>query len=126
MTDPSVALCQCSKGYYTPKLKFQMFIRCYLFDRFVSISSPYDFLSISQRVERILQTHDSSQPLFMYMAFQNVHAPIQAPEKYIEKYEFIKDKTRRVHAAMADILDEAVGNITDAFKTAGLVVVETI
>ena len=57
----------------------------------------------------------------MYMAFQNVHAPIQAPEKYIEKYEFIKDKTRRVHAAMADILDEAVGNITDAFKKAGLV-----
>ena len=83
-------------------------------------------LSISQRVERILQTHDSSQPLFMYMAFQNVHAPIQAPEKYIEKYEFIKDKTRRVHAAMADILDEAVGNITDAFEKAGLVTVETI
>ena len=104
-----------------------MFIRCYLFaDMFVTITSSYDFLSISQRVERILQTHDTSQPLFMYMAFQNVHAPIQAPEEYIKKYEFIKDKTRRVHAAMADILDEAVGNITDAFKTAGLVVVETI
>ena len=77
-------------------------------------------------MERIVQTHDSSQPLFMYMAFQNVHAPIQAPQKYIEKYEFIKDKTRRVHAAMADILDEAVGNITDAFKKVGLVAVKTI
>ena len=62
----------------------------------------------------------------MYMAFQNVHAPIEAPENYIEKYKFIKDKTRRVHAAMVDILDEAVGNITDAFKKAGLVAVETI
>ena len=62
----------------------------------------------------------------MYMAFQNVHAPIEAPEKYIKKYEFIKDKTRRVHAAMADILDEAVGNITDAFKKAGLVRMQTI
>lgn len=62
----------------------------------------------------------------MYMAFQNVHAPIEAPEKYIEKYEFIKDKMRRVHAAMADILDEAVGNITDAFKKAGLVRMQTI
>ena len=57
----------------------------------------------------------------MYMAFQNVHAPIEAPEKYIKKYDFITDKMRRVHAAMTDILDEAVGNITDAFKTAGLV-----
>ena len=72
-------------------------------------------------MEQIVQSHDPSQPLFMYMAFQNVHFPIQAPEKYIEKYNFIKDKTRRVHAAMADILDEAVGNITDAFKKAGLV-----
>ena len=77
-------------------------------------------------MERIVQTHNSSQPLFMYMAFQNVHAPNHAPEKYIEKYEFLKDKTRRVHAAMVDILDEAVGNITDAFKQAGLVAVETI
>lgn len=58
----------------------------------------------------------------MYMAFQNVHAPIQAPEKYIEKYEFIENIMRRVHAAMADIMDEAVGNITEAFKEAGLVV----
>ena len=77
------------------------------------------FLFPSQRVEKILQAHDSSQPLFMYMAFQNVHAPIQAPEKYIKKYDFITNKMRRVHAAMADILDEAVGNITDAFRKAG-------
>lgn len=55
----------------------------------------------------------------MYMAFQNVHAPIQAPEKYTKKYDFITNKMRRVHAAMADILDEAVGNITDAFRKAG-------
>lgn len=73
-------------------------------------------------MKKVLQDHNSSQPLFMYMAFQNVHAPIQAPEKYIEKYEFIESRMRRVHAAMADIMDEAVGNITEAFKEAGLVV----
>ena len=70
-------------------------------------------------MEKILREHDTSKPLFMYMAFQNVHAPIQAPEKYIDKYDFITNKMRRVHAAMADILDEAVGNITDAFRKAG-------
>ena len=73
-------------------------------------------------MKKVLQDHNPSQPLFMYMAFQNVHAPIQAPEKYIEKYEFIENRMRRVHAAMADIMDEAVGNITEAFKEAGLVV----
>ena len=70
-------------------------------------------------MEKILREHDTSKPLFLYMAFQNVHAPIQAPEKYIDKYDFITNKMRRVHAAMADILDEAVGNITDAFRKAG-------
>ena len=55
------------------------------------------------------------------MAFQNVHNPIQAPNKYVEKYDFIDQKMRRVHAGMADILDEAVGNITKMFKEKGYV-----
>lgn len=55
------------------------------------------------------------------MAFQNVHNPIQAPDKYVEKYDFIDQKMRRVHAGMADILDEAVGNITKMFKEKGYV-----
>ncbi|KAL9988759.1 hypothetical protein ACROYT_G003242 [Oculina patagonica] len=84
------------------------------------LSGTYATNAYVNRVEQILQAHDPLQPLFMYMAFQNVHAPIQAPEKYIKKYDFIKDKMRRVQAAMADIMDEAVGNITDAFKKAGL------
>ena len=53
------------------------------------------------------------------MAFQNVHAPVQAPQKYTDKYSFIEDKTRRTYAGMVDIMDEAVGNITEAMKDAG-------
>ena len=53
------------------------------------------------------------------MAFQVVHAPVQAPQKYTDKYSFIEDKTRRKHAGMVDIMDEAVGNITEAMKDAG-------
>ena len=53
------------------------------------------------------------------MAFQNVHAPDQAPQKYADKYSFIEDETRRTYAGMVDIMDEAVGNITEAMKYAG-------
>ena len=53
------------------------------------------------------------------MAFKVVHAPVQAPQKYMDKYSFIGDKTRRKHAGMVDIMDEAVGNITEAMKDAG-------
>ena len=66
-----------------------------------------------------MEEHDPAKPLFMYMAFQNVHAPVQAPQRYVDKYNFIKDTKRRKHCAMVDILDEAVGNITDIYKKAG-------
>ena len=55
------------------------------------------------------------------MAFQNAHSPIQAPQEYVKKYDFINQTTRRVHAGMIDILDEAVGNITKIFKDKGYV-----
>lgn len=53
------------------------------------------------------------------MAFENVHDPIHAPEGYLNKYRFIKDKERRGYAAMMDVVDEAIGNITTAFKKKG-------
>jgi len=53
------------------------------------------------------------------MAFQNVHSPVEAPKEYTDKYAFINDTTRRTYAGMVDIMDEAVGNITEAFKEAG-------
>ena len=55
------------------------------------------------------------------MAFQNVHGPVQAPKEHVDKYAFIKDPVRRTYAGMVDIMDDAVGNITDAFKEAGFV-----
>ena len=55
------------------------------------------------------------------MAFQNVHSPVQAPKQHVDKYSFINDTTRRTYAGMVDIMDEAVGNITGAFKEAGYV-----
>ena len=53
------------------------------------------------------------------MAFQNVHIPLQVPKWYSDKYSFIDDEDRRTYAGMVDILDEAVGNITQAMKDAG-------
>ena len=55
------------------------------------------------------------------MAFQNVHIPLQVPKRYSDKYSFIDDEDRRTYAGMVDILDEAVGNITQAMKDAGYI-----
>ena len=55
----------------------------------------------------------------MYMAFQNVHNPVQAPDQYVDKFSFINHEMRRVHAGMVAVLEEAVDNITKMFKKKG-------
>lgn len=79
----------------------------------------FNFVFWLQRAEKIIQSHNASVPLFLYMAFQNVHEPLQAPKKYTDKYSFIEDRARRTYAGMVDSMDEAIGNITEAMKEAG-------
>lgn len=89
---------------------------CFLDDQSFIVQLLFFWL---QRAEKIIQSHNASVPLFLYMAFQNVHEPLQAPKKYTDKYSFIKDRARRTYAGMVDSMDEAIGNITETMKEAG-------
>jgi hypothetical protein len=49
-----------------------------------------------RRASAILTSHDPVVPLFLYYAFHLVHAPLQVPDTWSRKFEFIKDsKTRQ-------------------------------
>ena len=68
-------------------------------------------------------THGTGQnatPMFAYIAYQAVHAPLEAPAEAIAKFSQIQDKNRRIYAAMLYLLDEGVGNITAALEDTGL------
>ncbi|XP_047424940.1 arylsulfatase B [Mugil cephalus] len=75
----------------------------------------------SQRAITVIEKHsNSSEPLFLYVALQAVHSPMQVPDRYTEPYGFIKDHDRRTYAGMVSAMDEAVGNITLALQQRGL------
>lgn len=75
----------------------------------------YDF----QRAEEVIASHNASVPLFLYLPFQSVHGPTQAPERFVVEYKNIRDKIRRTYAGMVSAMDEAVGNVTNAMKKKG-------
>uniref|UniRef100_A0A8C6L009 Arylsulfatase family, member J n=1 Tax=Nothobranchius furzeri TaxID=105023 RepID=A0A8C6L009_NOTFU len=59
------------------------------------------------------------QPLFLYLAYQAVHSPLQVPARYLERYKGIPNLHRRKYAAMVSCLDDAILNLTLALKRYG-------
>ncbi|MBX6316326.1 MAG: sulfatase [Isosphaeraceae bacterium] len=61
-----------------------------------------------------------AEPFFLYLAFNAVHNPLQAPEKYLSRFPSIADRKRRTFAAMLSAHDDAVGAVLGKLRSAGL------
>ncbi|MEM7007110.1 MAG: arylsulfatase [Pseudomonadota bacterium] len=69
---------------------------------------------IADEAAQLIRDRDADRPLFLYVAFGAPHIPNEAPEAAIETYSGIRDRTRRVHAAMVSEMDIATGEIHEA------------
>jgi arylsulfatase A-like enzyme len=68
----------------------------------------------------LIQKHDPSTPLYLYLAFNAPHTPYQAPEDYIARFAHIQDPTRRTYAAMVACLDDEIGKVVAALDQKGM------
>jgi arylsulfatase A-like enzyme len=75
---------------------------------------------LADEAVRLIRRHDPKKPLFLYVPFNAPHAPLQAPEEYIARYKDIKDRKRRIYAAMVTCLDDAIGRVAGALKERGM------
>ena len=79
------------------------------------------YLFTQQAVDKIL-AHGRSQapsaPMFMYLALHNTHSPIEAPDRFVDMYDFGGDTLKETFFGMVSVVDETVANVTKALKEA--------
>jgi arylsulfatase A-like enzyme len=58
----------------------------------------------------------SGKPFFLYLAFNAVHVPQQAPQKYLDRFPDVTDVKRKTMLAMLSAADDAVGQVMAALE----------
>jgi arylsulfatase A-like enzyme len=68
---------------------------------------------------KVIESGDKSKPLFLYVPFNGVHSPFQAPADYLKPYGALKGNRQKL-AGMLAAVDEAIGKIEDSLRKAGM------
>ena len=63
---------------------------------------------------------NKSKPMLLYLPFNAQHAPLQAPQKYLDRFPKITDEKRKLFAAMMAGMDDAIGRVMTKVREAGL------
>ncbi|HUR54390.1 MAG TPA: arylsulfatase [Gemmataceae bacterium] len=74
---------------------------------------------LAKEAASIIRDHDAARPLFLYVPFNAVHAPHQAPEEYLKQYPNLTGE-RKKYAAMLSAMDDAVGQIVAEVERRGM------
>ena len=75
--------------------------------------------ALSNDAVQFVETN-KEKPFFLYLAYNAPHAPLQAPAADIARYAHIKERKRRVYAAMVDVMDRGIGKVVSALERHGL------
>jgi arylsulfatase A-like enzyme len=72
-----------------------------------------------ERAEQFINEHKDT-PFFLYLPFNAQHAPLQAPQKYLNRFPQIERQERKIYAAMLSAFDDAVGRLLKTLRDNGL------
>ncbi len=64
-----------------------------------------------EAVDFIVKNQD--KPFFLFLSYNAPHTPMQASQKYLDRFAHIDDKLRRTYAAMVSAVDDGVGRVLD-------------
>jgi arylsulfatase A-like enzyme len=75
--------------------------------------------AIGREAVGFIERH-KSEPFFLYVPFNAVHQPQEAPKKYLDRFAGEKDEKRRYLLAMLSAEDDGVGRILETLRKNGL------
>ena len=75
----------------------------------------------ANKAKGIIEDHDKDTPLFLYMALQNIHTPLESPQEYMDVYpgalETLGITGKRKQAmAMVTAVDDLVKAVIDKLE----------
>ena len=80
----------------------------------------YTTTLLGKDAANLIEHHNTSKPLYLYLTFNAPHTPYQAPKEYIDRYPNISDPTRRIYAGMVACLDDEIGRVVAALDKKGM------
>src|SRR5581483_3011766 len=80
--------------------------------REISDDAFYTTDAYAKRSVEWIKAH-ADAPFFLYLPFNAQHAPLQAPQKYLDRFPEIRDKKRQQFAAIMTAMDDAIGQVVE-------------
>ena len=82
------------------------------------VEEGYSTFLLAEEAARLIGEHDDQEPFFLYLPFNAVHGPHQAPEEYLAKYRHLgRPGPQR---AQLECMDAAVGRVLSALERKGV------
>jgi arylsulfatase A-like enzyme len=80
----------------------------------------YSTTLLGNEAVKLIEQHDASTPIYLYLAFNAPHTPYQATQEYLDQYKSISDPSRRAYAASITAMDDQIGRVVAALEKKGM------
>lgn len=84
------------------------------------VEEGYSTTLIGSEAVKLINGHNSSKPLYLYLTFNAPHTPYQAPQQYLDQYQKISDPNRRAYAGSITAMDDQIGLVLAALEKKGM------
>lgn len=107
-----------SEDYFTHKVHGKGEVLDWYRDGELNHDEGYSTHLLAREAVSIIKQQPKDNPLFLYVAFNAVHGPLECPDEYLKGYPQLSGQ-RQILAGMTTALDEACGKIFAALDETG-------